>query len=221
MKCSAPIVGLCKSVWLGSDSRGRTRESFSSPVRWKLRSTARSIRGEPQWGAAMKPKDHQELFVRNRTNCRRVFCAFISPINIARGFSHDGSLSTGRTSVGGFAFSLVIAVMIVGVRLTAASACDVSHFGATAKNNSVRAMPAASVPELGFEGKTQSNPGDAVDFGFNSHSPDCAGHGLTVGGVHGNGQASYVSITELRVYGMDAQDQPKIAESEREVAGTE
>jgi len=95
-----------------------------------------------------------------------------------------------------FPLAYVIAAMIVGINMAAASACDKSHCPAVAKN-CPRAVPAASVPEPGFEGKTDSKP------------------------VRGNGKTSYASITELRVHSMDVKDQLKIAVSEREVARTD
>jgi len=118
-----------------------------------------------------------------------------STVNITRCSFRDDSLSAGRFSVGGSPLSYVIAVVILGIGLAAASACEVSRFQAVA-NNSARAVPASSVSEPGFEGKTDSKP------------------------VWGDGQISYASITELRVYNMDVKHQLKIAASDREVART-
>jgi len=120
---------------------------------------------------------------------------------VARCSFRDGSLSAGPSLVGGFSLSYVIAAMIVGIGLAAASACEVSRFQAIA-NNSTRAAPAANVSEPGFsepgfEGKTDSKP------------------------VWGDGQTSYASITELRGYHMDVKHQLKIAASEMEVVRTE
>ena len=115
---------------------------------------------------------------------------------VARCSFRDGSLSAGPSLVGGFSLSYVIAAMIVGIGLAAASACEVSRFQAIA-NNSTRAAPAASVSEPGFQGKTGSNSN------------------------RGNGQTSYASITELRGYNMDVKHQLEIAASEMEVVRTE
>ena len=119
-----------------------------------------------------------------------------STVNLTRCSFQDESLSAGRFSVGGSPLSYVIAVMILGIGLVAASACEVPRFQAVA-NNSARAAPASSVSEPGLEGKTDSKP------------------------VWGNGQTRYASITELRVYNMDVKHQLKIAASDREVARTE
>ena len=207
---------------------------------------------EPRRGVAMKPKDYQELFVGNLTNCKLTLSLYYtfslpsllestargahapllfiatrgdaeevcsagipfiaeaveaqgrrgadddrpSTVNITRCSFRDDSLSAGRFSVGGSPLSYVIAVVILGIGLAAASACEVSRFQAVA-NNSARAVPASSVSEPGFEGKTDSKP------------------------VWGDGQISYASITELRVYNMDVKHQLKIAASEMEVVRTE
>jgi hypothetical protein len=89
----------------------------------------------------------------------------------------------------------MIAAMVLGIGLAAASACESSHRQAVASNN-LRAVPAAdevSGPES-FEGKT----------------------GSTV--VWGNGQTGCASNTELRGNSMDVKHQLKIAVFAREVA---
>jgi len=239
------------------------RESSHRQVRLKSLSTARLMSREPRRGVAMKPRDYQELFVGNLTNCKLTLSLYYtfslpsllestargahaplffiatrddaeevcsagdcpdfrvsengtvpfiaeaveaqgrrgadddrpSTVNITRCSCQDGSLSAGRFSVGGSPLSYVIAVVILGIGLAAASACEVSRFQAVA-NNSARAAPAPSVSEPGFEGKTDSKP------------------------VRGDGKTSYASITELRVYNMDVKHQLKIAASDREVART-
>ena len=108
--------------------------------------------------------------------------------------SNDGLFSAGHSWVGGLELCYVLAVTMVGVGLAVASACDVLHFQAIAKQTA-RPAPAAGISEPGFEGKTDSNLGE--------------------------GQTSCASITELRSYGMEAKDQPKIATSEKGVSRTE
>jgi hypothetical protein len=132
--------------------------------------------------------DDQTSKVDESATCVPSSSSVIAPCS-----SQENSISAGQYMVGGFPLSYVIGVMIVGLGLAVASACEVSHLQAIAKDNT-QAAPAVNVPEPVGEGKTGS---------------DCV-----------KGRTGCVSSMELRACSREAMDQPKIAKSEREVART-
>ena len=54
-----------------------------------------------------------------------------------------------------------------------------------------------------FHAAADVNPGTAVEWALTTAAEDRTGYGWAVGGVKGNGEAGYISITELRAYGME------------------
>jgi hypothetical protein len=154
----------------------------------------------------MKPEEYHDLFVSNRANCPPALCALVvSLLLFVPCFFQDGLLFAACFPVGGFSLFYAIAALVLAVGLAAASLCEPSQSRAVA-NNVLRAAPAANV----------SGP----EFSALRRQSNCLANVDKTGSmtVRGNGQTSYASITELRVYSMDAQHQLKIATIAREVA---
>ena len=68
------------------------------------------------------------------------------------------------------------------------------------------------LPPLGesygrFDAKTGVNPGEVFEFTLlDRPESDVTGYGWAVGGVMGNGEKAFVSVTELRAYGEDTKE---------------
>jgi len=59
-----------------------------------------------------------------------------------------------------------------------------------------------------FDAKADANPGEVMEFVLTGYPAEHrTGYGWAIGGVDGNGSARYVSITELRGYGVELEKQ--------------
>ena len=68
-------------------------------------------------------------------------------------------------------------------------------------------FPYANYTGAPFSTAPDANPGIAIELPLTGFSVEQrTGYGWAIGGVDGNGQAGYVSITELRAYGVESPD---------------
>lgn len=146
----------------------------------------------------MKCKDYEELYARDFANRQRAMCAcFLALLACSICFFRNELLPAGGAAVGGFSLICASVAMVLAFGLAAAWLCERSHCLAVA-GEIERGKPAANFPGPEFiVSRTGSTP------------------------VWGNGQTSCASVTELRGYNMDVEQQLKIAQVAREVARTD
>jgi hypothetical protein len=66
-----------------------------------------------------------------------------------------------------------------------------------------RAIPLRLSYGPSFGGKADANPGEVLEFVLTVPAESRTGYGWAVGGGEGNGEVGYLSVTELRAYGME------------------